>query len=132
MATTLLIISVFYFLITNGIDTLIYNSKKDMLSPRFMEIQKMIIYYETEFFEKACPVISWISLLVLMPTSISLAFHLNWFLAFLIGAVLLKFIVQGFIVNIYIAFIKRANLYTSMIISFIIGIITLIIGTLIR
>ena len=132
MATTLLIISAIYFLITNGIDTLLYNVGKDVLSPWHRVIQRMSFHYENKSTEKICSIISWLSLLILLPTSISLAFHINWFLAFLIGAVLLKFIVQGFIVNIYIAIIRRANLYSSMIITFIIGVITLIIGILTR
>jgi len=131
MATTLLIISAFYFLITNGIETFIYNVGKDILSPWYRVVQSMSFRYENESTEKICSIISWLSLLILLPTSISLAFHLNWFIAFAIGFAL-KFIVQGFIVNIYVAIIRRANLFSSMIITFIIGVITLIIGVLVR
>ena len=131
MATTLLTISALFFLITNGIDTLIYKVGKDILSPWYRVIQRMSFHFENESTEKICSIISWISLLILLPTSISLAFRLNWFIAFAISFAL-KFIVQGFIVNIYVAVVRRANLYSSMIITFIIGIITMVIGIIIR
>ena len=126
MTTMLLVISAIYFLIANGIDTLISHAKNDVFSP----LNNVIMMTETEFFEKVSPFISWISLLVLMPTSISLAFHINWFLALGI-AFLSKFIIQGVLVNIYIAVFSKGNLFSSMMIAFIVGIITLIIGILI-
>ena len=127
MATTLLIISAIYFLITNGIDTLISHAKKDILSPLY----NAVMMNETEFLEKACPIISGISLFILMPTSISFAFHINWFIALGIAFVS-KFVIQGFLVNIYIAVFSRGNIFFSMIITFIIGIVTMVIGIIIR
>ena len=126
MATTLLIISAICFLIANGIDTLISHAKKEPGSRWFF----FVIEHETIFSEKANPIISMISLAILMPTSISLAFHINWFLALGI-AFASKLIIQGFLVNIYIAIFSRGNLFSSIIIAFIVGIITLIIGVLI-
>jgi len=130
MATTLLIISAIFFLITNGIEIFLYNAQNDKHS--FFHRESWMMWWNNYngFYEKGCPLISDISLFILMPTSISIAFHLNWFLAFG-SALLLKFIVQRTLVNIYISIFRRANLYSSMIKTFIIGIITMIIGILI-
>jgi len=134
MATTLFIISAVCFYISNGIDTYVSHSRKDVLSPMYRPINAYLMMYETVFLEKAIPIISVISIWMLMPTSISMAFHLNWFLAFLI-VLLLKVIVQGVLVtmvNFVIVFFARGKFFSSMIITFIVGIITLVIGILIR
>jgi len=127
MATILLVISAIYFLITNGIDTFISHERNAPFSKWFFNIS----LHETMFLEKATPIISMVSLFILMPTSISLAFHINWFLSLGIAFVS-KFIIQGFLVNLYIAIFSKGNLFSSMIISFIVGVIALIIGIIIR
>jgi len=127
MATILLVISALYFFVTNGMDTLIGHEEKENIgSPLYMQI----ISSKTEFFEKTCPIISFISIFVLMPTTISLAFHINWFIAFGI-TILLKFIIQGITVGIYNMFFYRGNPFFSMVLSFILGIVTMIIGLLV-
>ena len=128
MATTLLVISAILFLVTNGIDSLIAREEKvNMGSPLYWQISDS----KTEFLCKVTTIFSFVSLLIFLPTTISLAFHLNWFLALGI-AILLKLILQGVIVSVYMVIFYRGNPYFSMILSFILGIVTMIIGLIIR
>ena len=125
MATILLAVSAFYFFITNGIDfTITYHRRN------YGPLWEDIIFSETDFLRNVSPAFGFVSLLILLPTSISLAFHLNWFLAFGI-AILLRFTLLRIIVGAYMAIFYRGNPYFSMILSFILGIVTMIIGLVI-
>ena len=134
MATTLFIISALCFFISNGIDTEISRIKdKEAFTPLHRMVYSYFIRHETMFLQKAIPIISGISIFILMPTSISLAFHINWFLAFLI-AIFLK-VIQGIFSGIMITpvlLFARGDFFSSIIVTFIIGIITMVMGIIIR
>jgi steroid 5-alpha reductase family enzyme len=113
MVATLFVISALLFLITFGINAFIPISE-DMRDSGYIDN-----------FWKAKPIISGF---ILAPTSISLAFNLNWFLSLLI-IVVVTFTIIGYIVKAYLVrFASGKGLETDIKWTFILGIIFFIIG----
>ena len=138
MATTLFIISALCFFISHLIYIFISNYHKDVLSPHFLTISSYLfvrsMMNENLFLEKITPTLNILSIFILMPTAISLAFYINWFLALLI-VILLILIVQGLLMSIIktiIVFFAKGNFFPSIIITFIVGIIFMVIGILVK